>query len=95
MLIKHPDDHSHHAEALHELMESYPGQSAEIHRELLRLQLRESIHMFAELLEMQMDPLDETVVLLHDLRLEHEGRVVEIDHLLINRNLQITLVDSV
>ncbi|WP_412851432.1 nuclease-related domain-containing protein [Ectothiorhodospira shaposhnikovii] len=95
MLIKHPDDHSHHAEVLHGLMESYPGQADEIHRELLQVQLRESIHMFAELLEMQMDPLDENVVILHDLRLEHEGRFVEFDHLLINRNLQITLVDSV
>ncbi|MBK1673990.1 hypothetical protein CKO35_11860 [Ectothiorhodospira shaposhnikovii] len=95
MLTKHPDDLSHHAEALHELMESHPEHADVIHRELLQLQLRESVHMFAELLEMQMDPLDENVVILHDLRLEHEDQVVEIDHLLINRNLQITLVDSV
>ncbi|SEP79619.1 hypothetical protein SAMN05421693_10661 [Ectothiorhodospira magna] len=94
MLIKHPDDRSHHAEQLHEFKASYPQQAAAIDRELLRLYLRESIQMFAELLEMQMDPLDEHVVILHDLRLKHPSGYLEIDHLLINRNLRLTLVSS-
>ncbi|SEL08084.1 nuclease-related domain-containing protein [Ectothiorhodospira marina] len=94
MLMKQPDDRSPHLFELEQLKEAYPEHAGEIDPLILRLCLMDSQRMFAETVNLHLAEPLEDVVVLHDLRLPLGDEVVEIDHLLINRSLQITLVDS-
>ncbi|TVQ70733.1 MAG: hypothetical protein EA372_10270 [Chromatiaceae bacterium] len=94
MLMKQPDDRSPHLFELEQLKEAYPEHAGEIDPLILRLYLMDSQRMFAETVNLHLAEPLEDVVVLHDLRLPLGDEVVEIDHLLINRSLQITLVDS-
>lgn len=94
MLMKQPDDRSPHLFELEQLKEAYPEHAGEIDPLILRLYLLDAQRMFAETVNLHLAEPLEDVVVLHDLRLPLGDEVVEIDHLLINRSLQITLVDS-
>ncbi|SFM28389.1 hypothetical protein SAMN05421721_1029 [Ectothiorhodospira mobilis] len=94
MLIKQPDDRSPHLMELERIKEAYPDQAGLVDSEMLRIYLKDALHMFAESVDLHLGELSDDVAVLHDLRLPYGEQVVEIDHLLINRSLQFTLVDS-
>ncbi|MFP4079297.1 MAG: hypothetical protein ACLFTM_01445 [Ectothiorhodospira sp.] len=94
MLIKQPDDRSPHLMELERIKEAYPDHAGMVDSEMLRIYLKDALHMFAESADLHLGELSNDVAVLHDLRLSMGEQVVEIDHLLINRSLQITLVDS-
>ncbi|MBK1690962.1 hypothetical protein CKO33_02095 [Ectothiorhodospira mobilis] len=79
---------------LERIQEAYPDQAGLVDSEMLRIYLKDALHMFAESVDLHLGELSDDVAVLHDLRLPYGEEVVEIDHLLINRSLQFTLVDS-
>lgn len=95
MLIKEPDDHSDELAELEYLSQSSNVQAAKRAKEALRVRRaglqgeRETIYHvnfhFGE---------SKRWAVIHDLRLEHEGRVAQIDHLVMNRALDLYVLES-
>lgn len=98
MIVKHADPKHHDLEALQRLLEhpqATANQRSQIEQELRAM--RSGIKGEAEAayeLNFYYGEKNNNWAVLHDLRVEHEGRVAQIDHLAINRLLEVWVCES-
>jgi len=95
MILKEADDQSDSIQALEQLLETAPANiKSKVKTELVML--RSGISGEAESAFHLNDFFKDSknIYIIHDLRLEHNGRVAQIDHLLINRFLEVYVLET-